>query len=126
MSSRDVEDRDESELGADTDDAVIEADAQDRRVRVRTDRLNTQKESDRSGERGSLVSYFRDIAEIPTLTKEQEVLLAKEIEAATLEFREGILRIPWSAAEAAPRRDPRARGAARRRRRSRGATNRRS
>ena len=89
----------DGELGVDTDEAVIDSEPVDR-VRVRPERLNTQKDSDRSGERGSLVSYFRDIAEIPTLTKEQEVLLAKEIEAATLEFREGILRIPWSAAEA--------------------------
>ena len=50
-------------------------------------RLNTTGEAERSSDRGSLVSYFRDIAEIPTLTKEEEVLLAKEIEAATLEFR---------------------------------------
>ena len=102
---RDKEARDDAprgvdgELGVDTDEAVIDSKPVDR-VRVRTDRLNTQKDSDRSGERGSLVSYFRDIAEIPTLTKEQEVMLAKEIEAATLEFREGILRIPWSGAEA--------------------------
>jgi hypothetical protein len=90
----------EAELGLDTDaDAVRESGPIDRQ-RVRPERLNTQGESERSGERGSLVSYFRDIAQIPTLAKEQEVLLAKEIEAATLEFREGIIRVPWSAAEA--------------------------
>ena len=105
MSRRDSEERDEPArgvdggAGVDTDAAVIDSEPAGR-VRVRSDRSNTQKDSDRSGERGSLVSYFRDIAEIPTLKKEQEVLLAKEIEAATLEFREGILRIPWSAAEA--------------------------
>jgi RNA polymerase primary sigma factor len=90
----------EAELGLDTDaDAVRESGPIDR-VRVRPERLNTQGESERSGERGSLVSYFRDIAQIPTLAKEQEVLLAKEIEAATLEFREGVIGVPWSAAEA--------------------------
>jgi len=90
----------DAELGAETDrEAVIDSGPIDR-VRVRRERLNTEGESERSGERGSLVSYFRDIAEIPTLAKEQEVLLAKEIEAATLEFREGILRLPWAAAEA--------------------------
>lgn len=62
-------------------------------------RLNTTGEASRSSDRGSLVSYFRDIAEIPTLTKEEEVLLAKEIEAATLEFREGMISIPWTATE---------------------------
>ena len=62
-------------------------------------RLNTAGEAERSSDRGSLVSYFRDIAEIPTLTKEEEVLLAKEIEAATLEFREGMISIPWTALE---------------------------
>jgi RNA polymerase primary sigma factor len=56
-------------------------------------------ESTRDRERSALVSYFRDIGSIPTLTKEHEVLLAKEIEACTLAFREGILSIPWTAAE---------------------------
>ena len=83
-----------SELGAETDGAAVKG------VRVDPKRLNTQSESQRSSERGALVSYFRDIAEIPTLTKEQEVLLAKEIEAATLGFREGMIGIPWTAAEA--------------------------
>jgi RNA polymerase primary sigma factor len=69
-------------------------------VRVDPRRLNTSGESTRSSERGALVSYFRDIAEIPTLGKEEEVLLAKEIEAATLAFREGMIRIPWTAVEA--------------------------
>ena len=90
----------DAELGADTDsEAVLDSGPIDR-VRVRRERLNTEGESERSGERGSLVSYFRDIADIPTLAKEQEVLLAKEIEAATLEFREGVMRVPWSALEA--------------------------
>lgn len=86
------------ELGAETDADAVAGPID--RVRVRRERLNTEGESERSGERGSLVSYFRDIADIPTLAKEQEVLLAKEIEAATLEFREGIMRLPWAAAEA--------------------------
>ena len=89
----------DAELGADTDEVLVEGGPIDR-GRVRRERLNTERESERSGERGSLVSYFRDIATIPTLSKEQEVLLAKEIEAATLEFREGIVRVPWSSIEA--------------------------
>jgi len=63
-------------------------------------RLNSSAESQRSSERGALVSYFRDIAEIPTLRKEEEVLLAKEIEAATLGFRAGMVNVPWTAMEA--------------------------
>jgi RNA polymerase primary sigma factor len=90
----------EAELGLDTDAEAVRESGPIDRVRVRPERLNTQSESERSGERGSLVSYFRDIAQIPTLAKEQEVLLAKEIEAATLEFREGVIRVPWSSAEA--------------------------
>jgi len=34
---------------------------------------------------------FNDIASIPTLTKEEEVMLAKEMESATHEMRSGIL-----------------------------------
>ena len=90
----------DAELGAETDAAAVRESGPIDRVRVRRERLNTEGESERSGERGSLVSYFRDIADIPTLAKEQEVLLAKEIEAATLEFREGVIKVPWSADEA--------------------------
>jgi RNA polymerase primary sigma factor len=53
----------------------------------------------RDRERSALVSYFRDIAAIPTLTKDHEVLLAKEIEASTLAFREGMRSIPLVADE---------------------------
>ena len=54
---------------------------------------------DRPRERNALVSYFADIGSIPTLTKDQEVMLAKEIEAATLEVKQGILAVPYTAAE---------------------------
>jgi len=53
----------------------------------------------RDRERSALVSYFRDIASIPTLTKDHEVLLAKEIEASTLAFRQGMRSIPMVADE---------------------------
>jgi RNA polymerase sigma factor (sigma-70 family) len=88
------------ELGAETDDATVKSARAIGGVRVDPRRLNTSGESTRSSERGALVSYFRDIAEIPTLGKEEEVLLAKEIEAATLAFREGMIRIPWTSVEA--------------------------
>ena len=94
-----------AELGTYTDAAAVKQSAQLRTtplrgVKVNPRRLNTTGEAERSSDRGSLVSYFRDIAEIPTLVKQEEVLLAKEIEAATLAFREGIMRIPWSSAQA--------------------------
>lgn len=54
---------------------------------------------DRPRERNALVSYFADIGSIPTLTKDQEVMLAKQIEAATLAVKQGILSIPFTAAE---------------------------
>ena len=88
------------ELGAETDAQALQQPKAVGSVKVDPKRLNTVGEPERSSDRGSLVSYFRDIAEIPTLAKEQEVLLAKEIEAATLEFREGIVHIPWTAKEA--------------------------
>jgi RNA polymerase primary sigma factor len=88
------------ELGAETDSAAVSNARAIGGVRVDPKRLNTSSESTRSSERGALVSYFRDIAEIPTLGKEEEVLLAKEIEAATLAFREGMLAIPWTSIEA--------------------------
>jgi RNA polymerase primary sigma factor len=88
------------ELGAETDGAAVRNARSIGGVRVDPKRLNTSGESARSSERGALVSYFRDIAEIPTLGKEEEVLLAKEIEAATLAFREGMVRIPWTSLEA--------------------------
>jgi len=42
----------------------------------------------------SLSAYFQDIAAIPTLTREEEGLLAKELEAATREVHERMRSIP--------------------------------
>ncbi|HTY16789.1 MAG TPA: RNA polymerase sigma factor RpoD/SigA [Myxococcota bacterium] len=87
------------ELGVETDfaalgtvDALVANAARLQSARTGDDAL-------RERERSALVSYFRDIAAIPTLTKEHEVLLAKEIEASTLAFREGIRTIPMTAGE---------------------------
>jgi RNA polymerase primary sigma factor len=44
----------------------------------------------------SLEAYFQDIADIPTLTREEEALLAKELEVATREFQERALAIPFA------------------------------
>ena len=88
------------ELGQETDNATVKNARSIGGVPVDPRRLNTQNESQRSSDRGALVSYFKDIAEIPTLGKEEEVILAKEIEAAVLGFREGMVGVPWTSAEA--------------------------
>ena len=49
------------------------------------------------GERETLSSYFADIGHIPTLTREEEVWLAKEIEASRGEFCSAIFALPWTA-----------------------------
>jgi RNA polymerase primary sigma factor len=86
------------ELGAGTDfQALCTVDA----LVAHAARLASARQSDdvRDRERSALVSYFRDIAAIPTLTKDHEVLLAKEIEASTRAFREGMRSIPLTARE---------------------------
>ena len=88
------------ELGQETDAQAVKQVRSVGGVPVNPSRSNTTSESQRSGERGALVSYFKDIAEIKTLGKEEEVLLAKEIESSVLGFREGMLSIPWTALEA--------------------------
>jgi RNA polymerase primary sigma factor len=87
------------ELGAHTDPEVVQLPEALAPPGVNPERQNTKADEARSHERGALVSYFRDIAEIPTLQKEHEVLLAKEIESATRDFREVALAIPWAADE---------------------------
>ncbi len=52
-----------------------------------------------SAEADPLYSYFSDISDIPTLRREQEVELARGMEAATQEFGEALLGVPWTAAE---------------------------
>jgi len=59
----------------------------------------SRQDPDRPRERNALVAYFADIGTIPTLTKEQEVLLAKGIEAATQDVKQGILSVPYTARE---------------------------
>ena len=87
------------ELGVDTDIATI--DTVDALIAnaARLQSARMAEEALRDRERSALVSYFRDIAAIPTLTKEHEVLLAKEIEASTLAFREGMRSVPFVASE---------------------------
>ena len=61
---------------------------------------NVDPDDEVARNRNTLLSYFNDIASIPTLTKEQEVMLAKEMESATLEMRAGILSVPFTWREA--------------------------
>ena len=61
---------------------------------------NVDPEAEVARNRNTLLSYFSDIASIPTLKKEEEVMLAKEMESATLEMRAGILSIPFTWREA--------------------------
>jgi len=48
---------------------------------------------------GPLVAYFADIAHILTLSREEQVLLAKEVEEAIRDFQSALYQIPWVAAE---------------------------
>ncbi len=97
---RDARRRDDKrELGVETDGAAIETVDDLVRNAARLQSMRASEDALRDRERSALVSYFRDIAAIPTLTKEHEVLLAKEIEASTLAFREGMLSVPLVAVE---------------------------
>ncbi len=50
-----------------------------------------------------LVAYFADIAHIPTLSREEQMLAAKELEEATRLFQEALYQIPWVAQEVVAR-----------------------
>ncbi len=86
-------------------DAAAESSARATRTRTlvaarKERRAKPRAEDERPRERGALVSYFHDIGDIPTLTKDQEVMLAKQIEAATLSVKHGILSVPFTARKA--------------------------
>jgi RNA polymerase sigma factor (sigma-70 family) len=50
-----------------------------------------------------LVAYFADIAHIPTLSREEQMLAAKELEEATRSFQQALYRMPWVAEEVVAR-----------------------
>jgi len=85
-----------SEARAKTDAKKAEAATKPARPRRKS---RAKADPDRPRERNALVAYFADIGSIPTLTKDQEVMLAKEIESATLAVKQGILSIPFTAAK---------------------------
>ena len=55
------------ELGAHTDPEVVQLPGALAPPGVNPERQNTKADEARSHERGAMVSYFRDVAEIPTL-----------------------------------------------------------
>jgi RNA polymerase primary sigma factor len=61
---------------------------------------NVDPDEEAARNRNTLLSYFNDIASIPTLTKDEEVMLAKEMESATHEMRSGILSVSLTWREA--------------------------
>ncbi len=63
---------------------------------IDSENSNVDPDEEVARNRNTLLSYFNDIADIPTLKKEEEVMLAKEMESATLEMREAILRVPFT------------------------------
>ena len=64
---------------------------QRRRKAIDPEHSNVDPDEEAARNRNTLLSYFNDIASIPTLTKDEEVMLAKEMESATHEMRSGIL-----------------------------------
>jgi RNA polymerase primary sigma factor len=50
-----------------------------------------------------LVAYFADIAHIPTLSREEQMLAAKELEEATRIFQQALYQIPWVGEEVVAR-----------------------
>ncbi|HXV37784.1 MAG TPA: sigma-70 factor domain-containing protein, partial [Myxococcota bacterium] len=62
-------------------------------------------ELDPGRERRPLESYFQEIGGTRTLRREEEVILAKELESATAELRDALYAIPCSARHVVARRD---------------------
>jgi RNA polymerase sigma factor (sigma-70 family) len=70
-----------------------------RRTTAKTTRERLPKGRARASDTQSaepLAAYFAEIAPIPTLTREEQLLLAKEVEAATHAWREALFAIPWT------------------------------
>jgi RNA polymerase primary sigma factor len=92
-------DNEPAELGEATDGKMMQA-TRWSDATVDPENSNVDPEEEAARNRNTLLSYFNDIASIPTLTKEQEVMLAKEMESATFEMRAGILAVPFTWREA--------------------------
>jgi RNA polymerase primary sigma factor len=57
---------------------------------------NVDRDEEMSRSRNTLLSYFSDIAAVRTLRKEEEAMLAKEMEAASFDLRTAVLSVPLS------------------------------
>ncbi len=83
------------DLGSDTDSEAVR-----RPLGIKLPEVQARtRAANELHERDPLVSYFGDIGGIPTLQREHEIILAKEIESATHDLRLAILSIPWTAEE---------------------------
>jgi RNA polymerase primary sigma factor len=89
-----------SEFGEETDPKMMERGRWTENTVIDPQHSNVDPEEEAARNRNTLLSYFNDIASIPTLKKEEEVMLAKEMEAATFEMRSGILSVPFTWSEA--------------------------
>jgi hypothetical protein len=69
------------ELGENTDRKLVGSPTWGETQTPDPEHSNVDPEEEVARNRNTLLSYFNDIASIPTLTKEQEVMLAKEMEA---------------------------------------------
>ena len=87
------------ELGTDTDFEAVRTPECVQLPQMDAKPASTRAEPGPTEQQDALVSYFGDIANIPTLQREHEVLLAKEIESATHDFREAVYSIPLTAQE---------------------------
>jgi RNA polymerase primary sigma factor len=94
---RDVE---KGEIGEETDSKMTARGHWTENAVVDPQHSNVDPDEEAARNRNTLLSYFNDIASIPTLKKEEEVMLAKEMEAATFEMRSGILSVPFTWREA--------------------------
>ena len=83
---RDVE---KGEIGEETDSKMTARGHWTENAVVDPQHSNVDPDEEAARNRNTLLSYFNDIASIPTLKKEEEVMLAKEMEAATFETTSG-------------------------------------
>jgi RNA polymerase primary sigma factor len=88
------------ELGEESDRKLVTGNRWGESPAVDPEHSNVDPEEEVARNRNTLLSYFNDIATIPTLTKDEEVTLAKEMEAATFQMRSGILSVPFTWREA--------------------------
>ncbi len=100
VAATDVREIETNELGEETDPKMAARGHWSDSAVTDPQHSNVDPDEEAARNRNTLLSYFNDIASIPTLKKEEEVMLAKEMEAATFEMRSGILSVPFTWREA--------------------------